>query len=53
MSNMNDEIQRRRSKHRPVKQEQEWLKNNHDAIHAHNKRIDKKGPLLTPPWMRD
>ena len=33
--------------------EQEWLKNNHDAIEAHNKRIDKKGPLLTPPWARD
>ncbi len=33
--------------------EQEWLKNNQGAIQAHNKRIDKDGPLLTPTWGRD
>lgn len=34
-------------------QEQEWLKNNQKAIQAHNERIDKTGPLLTPAWKRD
>lgn len=33
--------------------EQEWLKNNQGAVLAHNKRVDKIGPLLTPPWVRD
>jgi len=34
-------------------QEREWLKNNRDAIFAHNKRIDKAGTLLTPAWAHD
>ena len=33
--------------------EQEWLKNKQEAILAHNKRVDKAGPLLTPYWARD
>jgi len=33
--------------------EQEWLKNNQKALLAHNQRIDKSGPLLTPSWARD
>jgi len=33
--------------------EQEWLKKNGKALLAHNKRIDKSGPLLTPVWARD
>jgi antitoxin CcdA len=34
-------------------QEQAWLKNNRDALFAHNKRIDETGTLLTPAWVHD
>ncbi len=30
--------------------EQEWIQNNQKAVQAHNKRIEKDGPLLTPDW---
>lgn len=33
--------------------EEEWLKSNRAAIDAHNKRVDKSGPLLTPSWAKD
>jgi antitoxin CcdA len=33
--------------------EEKWLKENREALLAHNKRIDKTGPLLTPAWARD
>ena len=33
--------------------EQEWLRDSQDALQAHNKRVDKSGPLLTPGWARD
>ncbi len=33
--------------------EQKWLKDNHEALLAHNRRIDKTGILLTPAWARD
>jgi antitoxin CcdA len=33
--------------------EEEWLKENQAALEAHNHRIDKSGPLLTPGWARD
>lgn len=33
--------------------EQQWLKDNREALLAHNKRIDKTGPLLTPAWAHD
>lgn len=37
-----------------VKQAREcaWLKDSHEALQAHNKRVDKTGPLLTPEWER-
>lgn len=31
--------------------EQAWLKENAQALTAHNKRIEEKGTLLTPDWM--
>ncbi len=37
-----DEIRKR--------QEAQWRKENHRAIRAHNKRIERDGPLLTPGW---
>ena len=33
--------------------EQEWLKANRAGIDAHNKRVEKSGPLLTPSWAKD
>jgi antitoxin CcdA len=33
--------------------ELKWLKENGKALQAHNERIDKTGPLLTPAWARD
>lgn len=33
--------------------EEEWLKENRAALEAHNQRIEKSGPLLTPGWARD
>ena len=30
-----------------------WLKENSKALQAHNERIEKTGPLLTPAWSRD
>ncbi|PJB73383.1 MAG: hypothetical protein CO093_00885 [Alphaproteobacteria bacterium CG_4_9_14_3_um_filter_47_13] len=30
---------------------QEWLEKNRDALLAHNRRIDKEEPLLTPDWV--
>jgi len=33
--------------------EELWLKENVKALQAHNERIEKTGPLLTPPWSRD
>lgn len=33
--------------------EREWLKNNRKALLAHNTRVEKSGPLLTPSWSRD
>jgi antitoxin CcdA len=33
--------------------EHAWLKENAKALHAHNERIDKTGPLITPAWSRD
>ncbi len=33
-----------------IAREEEWLKANSSAILAHNKRIEKDGPLLTPNW---
>jgi len=33
--------------------EMEWLKDNQEAIHAHNKRVDKTGTLLIPIWVGD
>jgi antitoxin CcdA len=33
--------------------EAQWLKDNHKAIEAYNRRIEKQGTLLTPLWMRD
>lgn len=30
--------------------EEEWIKNNKHTIQAHNTRIEKDGPLLTPEW---
>jgi antitoxin CcdA len=32
------------------RQEEEWMGENRKAITAHNKRIEKDGPLLTPGW---
>jgi antitoxin CcdA len=34
-------------------QEQKWLEDNRAALQAHNMRVDKTGPLLTPGWARD
>ena len=33
--------------------EQRWLRDNQDALQAHNNRVNKAGPLLTPAWARD
>ncbi|WP_394692117.1 type II toxin-antitoxin system CcdA family antitoxin [Hyphobacterium sp.] len=33
--------------------EADWRRKNHAAISAHNARIDKDGPLLTPDWARE
>ena len=33
--------------------EEEWLRNSGKALLAHNERIEKSGPLLTPAWSRD
>ena len=33
-----------------IAREEEWLEANSGAILAHNKRIEKNGPLLTPNW---
>ncbi len=33
-----------------IAREEEWLETNSSAILAHNKRIEKDGPLLTPNW---
>ena len=33
--------------------EQEWLKKNKKALLAHNERVEKSGPLLTPAWSGD
>ncbi|GJL63714.1 MAG: hypothetical protein NPIRA04_23680 [Nitrospirales bacterium] len=30
--------------------EQEWIQSHQKALQAHNKRIEKDGPLLTPDW---
>jgi len=30
--------------------EQEWVQSNQKALMAHNKRVEKDGPLLTPDW---
>lgn len=30
-----------------------WLKENRDAIAAHNERVAKHGTLLKPIWLRD
>lgn len=35
------------------KHEQKWLKDSQSALQAHNRRIDRSGPLLTPGWARD
>lgn len=34
-------------------QEQVWLKENRTALMAHNKRVKKQGPLLTPEWNKN
>lgn len=31
-------------------QEKEWLNANKSALRAHNKRVEKDGVLLNPPW---
>ncbi|MBL8713580.1 MAG: type II toxin-antitoxin system CcdA family antitoxin [Alphaproteobacteria bacterium] len=33
--------------------EEKWLKHNRAAIDAHNKRVEKSGPLLTSSWAED
>jgi antitoxin CcdA len=30
--------------------EEAWIRENADAIRAHNERIEREGPLLTPVW---
>ena len=30
-----------------------WLRDNADAIRAHNERIERDGPMLKPLWARD
>lgn len=34
-------------------QEQAWLKENRDALTAHNKRVEKQGLLLNPEWNKN
>ena len=34
-------------------QEKKWLETNREALLAHNKRIEREGPILTPPWAKD
>lgn len=36
-----------------AKRAEQWLKENAPGIEAHNRRIDKSGPLLTPDWTAD
>lgn len=40
---------------RAVREEKErrWLKENREAIEAHNAWIEKNGMLIQPLWMRD
>ena len=37
-----------------IKQAREtaWLKENQKALQAHNERVEKTGPLLTPNWKK-
>ncbi len=30
---------------------QAWLEDNKHALMAHNQRVEKEGPLLTPDWI--
>jgi len=34
-------------------QEAAWLEQNRKAIEAHNARVEKRGPLFKPSWLRD
>ena len=34
-------------------EEAAWLEQNRDAIEAHNARVERRGPLLRPSWLRD
>lgn len=36
-----------------AKRAEQWLKENAAGIRAHNGRIEKSGPLLTPDWTVD
>ncbi len=33
--------------------EEAWLRDNADAIKAHNERIERDGPMLEPIWARN
>ncbi len=34
-------------------QEDDWIKSNKAALMAHNNRVEKDGPLLTPDWVAE
>ncbi len=34
-------------------QEDDWITTNKPALIAHNSRVDKDGPLLTPAWAKE
>jgi len=34
-------------------QEEQWLRNNKDAIAKHNKRVEDTGTLLKPHWISE